>query len=41
MTRLAVVPTGLELVIGLISRHLRGGLKAIVPDGTESLELPI
>ncbi len=39
--RFAVVPTGLQFVICLISRHLRGGLKAIVPAGTEFLEAPL
>ncbi len=40
--RFAVVPTGLQFVIGLISRLRRGygGLKAIVPAGTEFLEAP-
>ncbi len=36
--RFAVVPAEPQFVIGLISRHLRGGLKAIVPAGTEFLE---
>ncbi len=39
--RFAVVPAGLQFIIGLISRHFRGGLKAIVPAGTEFLEAPL